>query len=354
MPRASDDTQVLPRVEAEPCVVKHREIRSHRRRRRVRRIALILVAVLGLVGGGALISSWLYVRSVEASIERVDAFDQVPDESRPMKVVPSALNMLVLGSDSGDPDPDDDGARTDTIMLVHIPADRSSAQLISIPRDTWLPIPKSADGRHGGEDGKINQSYEWGGVPLLIQTVESFTKVRIDHVGILEFAGFVRIIDAIGGIDITVDRNFKSIHPPFRQFHKGRQHMDGATALDYSRQRKQWPDGDFARIRHQQAVIKAMLDKAASSGLLTNPAQLNAFVRATADAVTVDRTMSIVDMAMNLRNLRSNNITFLTSPVSSTGPVGSQSVVFADFTKASQLYDAVRRDSVAEIVATAK
>src|SRR5262245_54061642 len=131
MPRASDATQVLPRIEPEPCVVRHRAVRRRLVRRRAKRIALVLVAVLGLVGGGSLISGWLYVRSVDASIERVDAFEALPEDSRPLKAVPSALNMLVLGSDSGDPDPDDDGARTDTIMLVHIPADRSSAQLIS-------------------------------------------------------------------------------------------------------------------------------------------------------------------------------------------------------------------------------
>jgi LCP family protein required for cell wall assembly len=356
MARRSDDTEILPAIAPapEPCVTKHRAARRRLVRRRARRIALVFVAVIGLFGGAAMIGGWLYIRSVDSSIERVDVFGELAEELRPVKVAPAALNMLVLGSDSGDPDPDDDGARTDTIMLAHVPANRSSAQLISIPRDTWLRVPKSADGRHGGENAKINQSYEWGGVPLLVQTVESFTDVRIDHVAIIEFGGFVRIIDALGGIDIAVDRNFKSIHPPFRQFSKGKQHMDGETALDYARQRKQWPDGDFARIRHQQQLIKAVLDKAADSGMLTSPTQLNGFVRAMADAVTVDRGMSIVDMAMNLRHLRSGNITFLTSPVSGTGPVGDQSVVFADMPKARRLFDAVRRDAVAEMIAAAK
>jgi len=321
--------------------------------RRARRVLLALAVVLAVLASVTAVSGWLYVRSVDAIIARVEVFDQIPEETRPEKVALSAINMVVLGSDAGDPDPDRDGSRSDIIILAHIPADRSSAQLISIPRDTWVRVPQARNGR-GGVDAKINAAFEWGGVPLVVQTVESFTGVRIDHVAIIEFSGFEEIVNAIGGVDITVDRTFTSIHPPFRRFNKGKQHMNGAMALDYARQRMQFPDGDFARIRHQQQLIRAVMDKAASTGLLTSPAQLNAFVRATANAVTVDRTMSIVDTAMNLRHLRSGNVTFLTSPSRSTGQVGTESVVFADTSKAKSVFDAVRRDAVTELIAAAK
>jgi anionic cell wall polymer biosynthesis LytR-Cps2A-Psr (LCP) family protein len=101
-------------------------------------------------------------------------------------------------------------------------------------------------------------------------------------------------------------------------------------------------------------VIKAILDKAASRGLLTNPGRLNAFLRATADAVAVDETLSVFNMATELRHLRSSNLTFLTSPSNGTGRVGTQSVVFADTRKARTLYDAVRRDAVPEILSAGK
>lgn len=326
--------------------------RSHPRRRRAVRIALIALLVLALLGVGGIVAGGLYLRSVEGDIDRVDAFTEIPEESRPEKVAAEALNILILGSDSRDPE-NTTGSRADTIILAHVPKDRSSAQLISIPRDTWVHIPPTKDGRYGNREAKINAAFAWGGIPLMVQTVEEFTGVRIDHVVLVDFAGFKEIIDALGGIEIEVDRTFRSIHPPYRTFEKGKQRMDGTTALDYARQRKQFPDGDFARIRHQQQVIKAILDQAASGGILGSPGRLNAFIRATASAVSVDETLSILDMVMELRHLRGSNLTFFTSPTKGTGWVGSESVVFADTKKVEPFYDAVRRDSVSELLSLA-
>ncbi|MEU8422178.1 LCP family protein [Micromonospora sp. NPDC048835] len=308
---------------------------------------------MALLGGGGLIAGGLYFRSINSGIDRVDAFADVPEEGRPQAAAKGALNMLILGSDSRDPE-GTTGSRTDSIILAHIPKDRSSAQLVSIPRDTWVPVPRSKDGNNGGRDAKINAAYAWGGVPLMVQTVEKFTDVRIDHVMIIDFAGFVEIIDALGGVDIDSEKSFTSIHPPFRNFKQGMQQMDGEAALDYSRQRKQFADGDFARIRHQQQVIRAIMDKAASGGILTNPGRLNSFVKASSSAVSVDEKMSLLDMATDLRNLRGGNMTFLTSPTKGTGRVGSESVVFANTEKAKSFYNAVRRDAVPEILAAGK
>ncbi len=318
---------------------------------------LVTLLVLALLGGGGTLAAVLYVRSVESSIERVDAFEDVPEESRPVKVAQDAKNILILGSDTRDP-ANTDGSRSDTIIIAHLPKDRASAQLISIPRDTWVHVPKSKDGQRGGRDAKINAAYAWGGVPMMVQTVEKFTGVRIDHVAIIDFSGFKEIVDALGGVEITVEQSFTSTHSLLpggrREFTKGRQVMDGAQALDYARERYAFRDGDFTRIRHQQQVIRAILDKAVSSGTLTNPAKLNAFVRASADAVSVDKTLSLLDLGMELRHLRSHDLTFLTSPSKGTGRIGSESVVLADTEKAKELYDAVRRDAVDDILRVAK
>lgn len=350
--RAMPGQSWLAEPDAEQVLPSSSETQSPKaprsRGRRARRAALIALLVVALLAAGGALAGGLYFRSVESGIERVKAFDAVPEESRPEKVAKDALNILILGSDSRDPDKTS-GSRTDTIILAHLPKDRSSAQLISIPRDTWVFVPPAQNGRRGGH-AKINASYAWGGVPLMVQTVEKFAGVRIDNVAIIDFAGFEQIIDALGGVDIDVDESFTSIHEPHRKFEKGRQRVNGAAALDYARERYAFADGDFARIRHQQQVIKAILDKAASRGLLANPARLNGFVRATADAVSVDETLSILDMATELRHLRSGNLTFLTSPSKGTGRIGTQSVVLADTEKAKALYDAVRRDSVAEIL----
>ncbi|EEP73783.1 transcriptional regulator [Micromonospora sp. ATCC 39149] len=323
---------------------------SRPKRRRWGRIALVVLLAVALLGAGGAVAGGLWLRSVERGVDRVDAFAEVPEQERPAAVARGAVNIMVLGSDSRDPD-GTTGSRADTIIVAHLPKDRSSAELISIPRDTWVPIPRSGDGRHGGREAKINAAYAWGGVPLMVRTVEQFTGVRIDHVALIDFAGFREIIDALGGVEITSEKSFTSIHPPFRTFRQGPQLMDGETALDYARQRKQFADGDFARIRHQQQVIKAILDRAASGGILANPGRLNAFVRATSDSVSVDRGMSLLDMATQLRGLRGGNLFFFTSPTRGTGTVGNESVVFADERRARTLYDAVRRDAVKEIIA---
>ncbi|MFI9644268.1 LCP family protein [Micromonospora sp. NPDC051925] len=317
----------------------------------------VLVA-LTVVGGGAL-GSVVYLKSVESDVGRVDVFTEVPAEARPPKApeAKDARNLLVLGSDSRDPE-NTGGSRSDTIILAHIPKGGASAQLVSIPRDTWLHVPASKNGRHGNRDAKINAAFAWGGVPLLVQTVEKFTGVRIDHVLMVDFAGFKEIVDALDGVQIDVERSFTSTHSlnanGRREFVKGPQTMDGAAALDYARERYAFPDGDFARIRHQQQLIRAVLDRAASGGLLTNPARLDDFLRATADAVTVDETLSIVDLATEMRHLRGGNLTFATSPSSGTGMIGSESVVLADEAKARALYTAIRRDAVGDILAASK
>nr|WP_203788474.1 LCP family protein [Actinoplanes rishiriensis] len=321
--------------------------------RRAKIVLGVVLVPLILLGIG-LVSAGVYLRNVEGNVERVDAFTQVPEASRPQKEAAAgeATNFLLLGSDSRDPE-NDGGSRSDTIIVMHLNKDRSAAQLISIPRDTWVHVPRSADGRHGNVDSKINASFAWGGVPLMVQTVEEYTKVRIDHVALVDFAGFKEIVDALGGVEIDVETSFTSTHSlnanSTRRFEKGLQKMDGAAALDYARERYAFKDGDFARIRHQQQVIKAILDKASSGGMLSSPAKLNSFLQATTNTVSVDKNLNMIDMAMSLRHLRSENLDFFTSPVKGTGRIGNQSVVLPDNTKAKSLYEAVRKDDTEAI-----
>ncbi|GIH05060.1 transcriptional regulator [Rhizocola hellebori] len=306
-------------------------------------VVSILTGIMLLLCGGIAGGLWLYAGSIEDKIDRVDAFTGIPDAARPSKITPQAMNILLLGSDSRanrvEQDSGDTGARSDTIIVVHLPADRQRAQLISIPRDTWTTIP-------GHGKAKINAGYALGGTPLTVRTVEEFTKVRIDHVILIDFAGFKEVIDAIGGIEIVVEQTFKSIHKPYRTFQAGAQHLNGEEALDYSRQRYQFKDGDFHRIENQQQVMKAVMEKAASRDLLTDAAKLNAFVRATADSLTADHELSVFDLALELRHLRSADLTFLTSPSKGTGMEGSQSVVYTDPQQAGELYAAVNSDRV--------
>jgi LCP family protein required for cell wall assembly len=335
----------LPQID-EPNPDVDRKARKKARRRKVRKILLVSLVVLVVLSGGAAFAGWRYLRSVEGDVTKVDAFDAIPEVERP--VVPpaqtKAINILILGSDSRDPDAS--GSRADTIMVAHVTADHKTAQIVSIPRDTWVDIPKTPDGKHGGVKGKINWSFAWGGIPLMVRSVESFTKVRMDHVIVIDFAGFKEVVDAVGGIDIYNERTFASSFWENNNhvFKEGNLHLNGEFALEYARQRKNLPHGDFDRIKNQQKVVKAVLDKATSAGVIADPGKLTGFLRAVAKTITTDKKFDLISTAMDLRGIKSGQIRFMTSPSKGTGMVGDQSVVFADTAAAASLFDALKKD----------
>ena len=121
-----------------------------------------------------------------------------------------------------------------------------------------MHVPESPDGQNGDTKAKINAAYAWGGLPLMVQTVEEYTGVRMDHVALIDFAGFKEVTDALGGVDMNVEQTITSIHTPYRTFKTGRTTSTATEALDYVRQRNQFADGDFARMRHQQQFLKAL------------------------------------------------------------------------------------------------
>jgi LCP family protein required for cell wall assembly len=319
------------------------------RRGRIRprwgRISALAVVLLLLLGG---CGAYWYYKSVDNNVARTDPFAAITG-ARPDRVAKGAQNILLLGSDSRDPD---NGAkpgqwRTDTIIVMHLTADHKKALLVSIPRDTYVYIPKSpTDPNLGDTHEKINAAFAWGGLPLTVQTVEGFTGVHIDHVMLIDFGGFQKVTDALGGVDLYVDQTIKSIHPPYRTFNKGVNHMNGAEALDYVRQRKQFADGDITRARHQQAFLKALMDKATSTGTLTNPKKLNDFLQAVSKSMTVDDGLHLADLAWQFHSLHSSDLTFLTSPYSGFPTINGESVVQSDKEKASALYDAIAKDQV--------
>ncbi|MGC9671193.1 LCP family protein [Planosporangium sp. 12N6] len=314
-------------------------------------LALVLLGVV-CVGGAA-----LYYRSLDAGLRRTDALGGAHDP-RAARATGGAQNILLLGSDSryaDDPahtaEPGD--AHTDTIVLMHVNAAHDKAYLISIPRDLYVDVPRSATHPdYGGTTAKINAAFAWGGLPLAVQTIEGYTRVRIDHVVMVDFEGFKKVADALGGVDVNNGREFTSIAEPYyRTFPKGTIHLDGASALDYVRQRQQFADGDYTRMCHQQQFLKAMLDKATSTGTLSDPRKLDAFGKAVARLLTVDKGFSLAGTAVQLRKIRSSDLTFLVSPNLGPRMVGDESVLAPDDAAARTLYDAVASDRVAEWIA---
>jgi LCP family protein required for cell wall assembly len=312
------------------------------------RIALVLGVLVGLIVGGLSLSGYLFVNHYNSKLNRVDAFSAITG-NRPPVLVKGAQNILLLGSDSRDPSKAADlgGWRTDTIILMHINAGHSKADMISIPRDTWVHIPQSpSNSKLGNTNAKINAAFSWGGVPLTVETVEQFTGVHIDHAVVINFGGFDQVTNALGGVDMYVDKTITSIHPPYRVFTKGNHHFNGAQALDYIRQRKQFANGDFTRVQHQQLFLKDIMNKATSTGTLTSPTKLASFMSAITKAVVVDKSFDLASMALQFRNLRASDLTFITNPSAGTGTEDGQSVVLSDKTKSAALFSAVSRDAV--------
>jgi LCP family protein required for cell wall assembly len=325
------------------------------RRRKLVIALLIMLALVGVVAGFA----WHRINSYADNIERIpNAFPEPQGRPHELTAAKGSLTVLLVGSDSratgqttGNDATDETfrpGAqRTDTIMLVHRPRGRQKAYVISIPRDSWVDVP-------GLGMAKINAGFSYGGPPLLIETVEQLTDVRIDHLAIIDFEGFRSMTAALGGVDVVV-RETTSDSANDRTWAAGRHHLEGDDALDFVRQRYGLPNGDLDRVQRQQSFIRALMAKAVSRGTLTNPFKLDDFLSAATKATSVDDQFSTTDMrslAFSLRGMRTDDVVFLTAPVSGMGREGAQSVVYLDPSESGQLWRAIRRDAVQKFVAS--
>ncbi|GAB3228623.1 hypothetical protein GCM10027447_21000 [Glycomyces halotolerans] len=304
--------------------------------------AVGLVASIAATGAGAAV--WTTANSANSDLDRAFDLGGIPEEERPDKVN-GAMNVLVLGSDARG---DEDDARSDTSIVMHVNERGSEAYGISIPRDLYVYVPPHPDATYSDLNAKFNAAYAWGGASLTVQTVEELSDVRIDHIVEINFPGLVKVVDALGGVEMYVEQTIQSIHKPYRTFEEGWNHMNGEEALDWVRQRKQFPDGDFARMRHQQDLIKAIMDAAVSADVLTSRSRLTSFIESVSDAVKVDTDFNVVATAIEFMHLRSDDIVFLTTPNHGTDNVNGESVVVYDEENGASLWDAVADDTVRE------
>lgn len=184
-------------------------------------------------------------------------------------------------------------------MLVHLSGDERSASTVSLPRDSWVPIP-------GHGSAKINAAFSWGGPPLLIQTVERLTGIRVDHFGVIDWHGFRSLTDAVGGVPVTIERD--SYDPEQdRHFTAGTHVLDGEQALAYVRQRHGLPGGELDRIKRQQQFLQSLVGRIRADVSLTDPLGTDRMLDAITRAVSVDDRMSNGDLralAFGLRRLR--------------------------------------------------
>ncbi|WFG46844.1 LCP family protein [Pseudonocardia alni] len=320
--------------------------RPKRRGRRVLAVllAVVLVLLVAVAGAVAYVTS-----SIGNDISRIpDAFRGLDAGSRPAAF--GGTTFLLVGTDSradvpttgaaADPEADAGSQRSDVIMLGTVAPDGQSGSVVSIPRDSWVDLP-------GRGPSKINAAYAYGGAPLLIGTVERLTGIRVDHFGVIDFAGFTSLVDSVGGIDVTVARPTSNAGVDFAA---GQNHLDGTQALAYVRQRYDLPNGDLDRASRQQNAIKALL-QAVQQKATTDPGAVYSFATSVGDAVSVDDSLSntgLVQLAVQTRHLRGPDLAFVTAPVSGLGREGEQSVVYLDDAQGADLWSAVRNGSVTQ------
>lgn len=270
---------------------------------------------------------------------------------------PVALNVLLMGSDSrGDFRAEEAQAaagsradqRADVLMLIHIPADRQKIYGISILRDTWVDIP-------GYGQGKINAGLELGGVPLMTRTVETLFNTHIDHTVLVDFKGFWDATDALGGVDLDVTVPFTSNTDSGHYFPPGVNHISGAEALQFVRERYAFIDGDYQRVRNQQAFLKAVISKFMSTGTLTNPATVMNVVNAVRPRTLVDPALTpeaMVRLGFSLRDVGPEDAIFFRMPdagfsFSTTG----QSIILQNPAVVAAISAALANGTLADYVA---
>lgn len=321
-----------------------------RGRRRLVRILLAVCGVLVVVAGAGASAAALLAHRFEHAVTRANLLAPAARAEAPGPHAPVAgpLNFLVIGSDLRTDDPNE-GQRSDTIIIAHVPRTMDRLDLVSIPRDLWVDIPADPTVRFGGDSDKINAAFEYGGAgaggtQLLSQTLTDLVGIRFDGAVVVDFSGLTQTVDLLGGVRMCVDTRIVSIHT-HAVFEPGCRMMTGAQALDYLRQRYGLSDGDFGRQQHQQEFLKALLAQARSSGALTNPVRLDALLQSIGRSLTVDTgATSLTDLIFALRGLGPDDLTGFRLPFT-LDTVGDQSVVRAT-DEADGLYRALRTDDL--------
>jgi len=311
-------------------------------RRRRRRLVLVTIALLVLAWLAFMI--WVPLNAW-GKVQKVDA---TPNGSRPS--ASKGYDYVLVGSDSRQGltaaqkkelnTGSAEGKRTDSIMLVHVPASGGKSAVISLPRDSYVPIP-------GHSKNKINAAYSLGGPRLLVETIEQVTGIRVDGYVEIGFGGFASVVDSLGGVDMCLPKAMKDSYANIN-LKAGCQTLNGPNALGYVRARYSDPLGDLGRVKRQREFLGAVLHKAMQPSTVLVPWRYSAFANAAGAGLLVDQETSMRDVVRVLQALRgvsNGDGVSLTVPLSSTNlqtHVGS--AVKWDSAKALELFKAIKED----------
>lgn len=331
------------------------ERRKGSRRRGPRRWWWWLGAVATVVAAAIVISTGAAYTKLDGNIERVDLSTSLGTE-RPTAEVEGPLNILVMGSDTRQglgtdeygTDTAEGGAHSDTNMLVHLSADRKRALVVSIPRDSMVRSPRNCavlTNRYRDEVVRQwNYNFNQGGPACVIRTLERNTNILVDHFVVIDFMGFRRMVDALGGVEVCLPEpvNDRDAHI---ELEAGRHVLTGEQALGYVRMRKTLGDGsDLGRIERQQTFLSSVAQKATSTSLLFRPDRLYSFLDAATQSMTTDSELGTTELARIANSVRSiglDKVEFVTVPTEEY-PEDPNRVQWTE--EADLLWEAIRND----------
>lgn len=321
--------------------------RPRRRGRRVIVAILILLLVL-IVGVIAVIALYLngLSRSYDENVTALPSASAFPSDDAQRPEQTDGTTILLLGSDKrpeGGGELGREGARADSIMLLHIPADGGEVYVMSVMRDTWVDIP-------GVGEAKINAAFQHGGMPLMVETLEGHFGTRIDEVMSVDFEGFEGLVDALGGVTVDVPQSFTTRDG--YSFTQGPSEMDGETALRFVRERYTFADSDYSRVENQRAFIQALLDRFLDRETLTDPAKISDIVDTISPFLTVSEGLDsgfIRGLVPDMVGVSNDDIHMFTVPTNGIGtsPDG-QSIVLPDEAAMQEVGEAINDGTLDE------
>ncbi|MGP3984104.1 LCP family protein [Streptomyces sp. KR80] len=313
------------------------------------------VSALVLLAGGC---GHMVVKGLDSAIGRIDPFAGLDDRPRGS----DGLNVLLVGTDGRDRLTPQSRATfhlggdscncTDTIMLVHLSADRKRASVISIPRDSYVRFPAHTDQESGrkvpARPGKINAAYAHGGPQLTVRTVEDMTGLHVDHYLEVDFISFMKTVDAVGGVEICTARPMQDRYSGL-VLPAGTSRLNGGEALQYVRSRHVDGAADLGRMHRQQRFIAALVHKVTGGGVLLNPVRFNEVSSTLLGSVRADRGFDaekMLDLGRAMRHFTPASSEFASVPIADPSfPVpGLGSTVKWDEKQADRLFRALRAD----------
>ncbi|WP_370946751.1 LCP family protein [Amycolatopsis sp. cg5] len=351
-----------PKNEDAPEPEEPQEARRRHPFRLAGKIGLALLSVVALASSGY---AYVATEQVQNNLPTTNALSK-PDDPAAPPADDGANDILLVGSDArtdqqGHQLPlrmlkqlrteENPGVSTDTIILLRIPKNGGKPSVVSIPRDTWVEVPgrgktkinsaygvakeKFASARRGeGEKDreKIERDSDQEGRRVLVQTVQDFTQVRVDHYAEVNLLGFYLLTEALGGVTVCLNHSTSDADSG-ANFRRGEQKVSGGEALSFVRQRKNLPRGDLDRIVRQQAFLSSAINQVLSAGTLASPSTMGNLIEAIHKSIVLDEGLDLLDFAQQVKSIASGTIAFETIPVvnaNGRSEDGQQSIVEVD------------------------